>query len=118
MSSPREDFARAGDCSQLQPWSVSLVETAGDPQLGTSQFSEAGSKSSVLTKQQMLLWDLSSVLGGWWRAPCSSWGCFWERRTLKPTAESVVLLHLLHPDQVLQGWLPFALLWAAGVNIH
>lgn len=37
---------------------------------------------------------------------------------MKPTAESVVLLHLLHPDQVLQGWLPFALLWAAGVNIH
>lgn len=37
-------------------------------------------------------------------------------------AESVVLLHLLHPDQVLQGWLPFSLPfsnWAAfGVNIH
>lgn len=41
-----------------------MVQTVGDPQLGTSQCSEAGSESSVLTKQQMLLWDFSSVLGG------------------------------------------------------
>lgn len=53
MSSPREDFARAGDCNLC--YSHGAGRDSGDPQLGTSQFSEAGSKSSVLTKQEMLL---------------------------------------------------------------
>lgn len=48
---------------------------SGDAQLGSSRFREIGSKSSVLTAQKMLLWDLSSVLRGWWRVPCWSWYC-------------------------------------------